>query len=220
MILRSTSVLRARLRALAGALGCLALLWLTTGSPARATIMREMSIDELTRVSTHVVRGTVLGQVARWTDDHKGILTYIDVALNERLKDSPPLPNVVQIVEPGGELDGVRMKIVGGPVFKEGEDLFLFLGDYSDDPAEKDMVVLNGGKMGRMPVVTDSSTGKVSVVREYTDVEFARFVQDDGRPHMEISPGPPDRKIPIADFRRMVLDAVRAASGSARGGRK
>ena len=186
---------------------CLAGLLLAPSSSVHATIMREMSVEELSTVSAHVVRGTVLGQVSRWSDDGKGILTYVDVAVHERVKGKRPLPDVIQIVQPGGELDGVRMAIVGWPAFREGEDLFLFLGDHSDNPAEADLVVLIGGKMGRMPVITDPDTGEARVVRQFTGLEFARFVEDRGKPQFEITPGPPDSTIPIQEFRRRVLEA-------------
>ena len=181
--------------------------------------MREMSIEELSVVAPHVVRGTVLGQVARWTEDRKGILTYIDVAVEERLKGKPALPDVIQIVQPGGELDGVRMRIVGGPVFRDGEQVFLFLDRYSDADDEAGMTVLVGGAMGRMPVVPDPAGGPEPVVlRQFDDLDFARFVEEKGSRRMEISPAPPSRVVPIQEFRKSVREA--AASGRRPGPRE
>jgi len=184
-------------------------------SPAGATIMREMSIAELSALSAHVVRGTILGQVSRWSEDGKGILTYVDVVVQERVKGSRALPDVIQIVQPGGELDGVRMAIVGGPVFREGEDLFLFLGEYSDNPAEADLVVIIGGRMGRLPVVPDPDGGEPRVLQEFGDLEFARFVEEQGETRLEVEPAPPTRAIPIGEFRRKVLEppSPRGAGG-------
>jgi hypothetical protein len=194
------------------------------GPELQATIMRELSVEQLARLAPHVVRGTVLGQIARWTDDGKGILTYVDVAIHERVKGAGPLPAMIQIVEPGGELDGVRMRIVGGPVFRDGEELFLFLDRYSDDPSESDMTIMVGGAMGRMAVVRDpdGQSGPV-VIRRFEGADFARFIEDKRGHRMEIGAPPAASALPIEEFRRRVTEAGEAPApqGPARGqGRK
>lgn len=182
--------------------------------------MRELTLEELSARSAHVVRGTVLGQVSRWSDDGKGILTYVDVAVHEQVKGDKPLPEVIQIVQPGGELDGVQMKIVGGPVFRDGEEAFLFLNPYWDGPGYEDMTILIGGVMGRLPVIRDPEGKKQPVVlRRFSDMEFARFVPGDGGRRLELDQGPPPTILTMDEFRRRVREAAAAAPERGRGRR-
>lgn len=184
-------------------------------TPAGATVMKYMSVEELARASSDVVRGSVLGQTSRWSDDGKGIVTFVDVLVLERVKGHRPLPQVIQIVHPGGELDGTRMMIVGGPVYRDGEEAFFFLSPYSNDPIDADEVSLIGGKMGKMPVIQDDRGGPPEVLRELADVEFAEFVDDNGKPATSIEAGRSDQRIPIEQFRERVRGAD-AAPGRGR----
>jgi hypothetical protein len=197
--------LRVAFCAAAGFLVLLPAIW----TPLDATVMREMSVEELARLSDHVVRGTVLGQVSQWSEDGVGILTYVDVLIHERVKGTRPLPEVVQIVLPGGEVNGTRMAVIGGPTFRDSEELFLFLAPYSDDPTQADHVVLIGGKMGRMPVLADPEGGEPRVLREFAGLEFARLKQDHGQSELEITPGPPSRLIPVSQFKKRIVAAGR-----------
>jgi hypothetical protein len=176
--------LRVAFCAAAGFLVLLPAIW----TPLDATVMREMSVEELARLSDHVVRGTVLGQVSQWSEDGVGILTYVDVLIHERVKGTRPLPEVVQI---------------------DSEELFLFLAPYSDDPTQADHVVLIGGKMGRMPVLADPEGGEPRVLREFAGLEFARLKQDHGQAELEITPGPPSRLIPVSQFKKRIAAAGR-----------
>lgn len=197
---------------LAAALCALLAFLLIPAAPARATILREMSLQELAVRAPHVVRGTVLGTVCQWSEDGKGILTYVDVTLEERIKGGKSLPDVIQVIQPGGELDGVSMKIIGGPTFREGEEVVLFLYPWSDNPAEADMTMLAGGPMGRMQVVRDpEDPSKASVIRRFDDLEFARFVEEkDGSRRMVVGKGPEPRAIPLDELRRRVSEAAAA----------
>ncbi len=199
-------------RAVRRLLPALALLLLVIPAPASATVMKLLSIEELTMVSTDVVRGTVLGQTSRWTRDREGILTYVDILIHERLKGIRPLPHVVQLVQSGGELDGRRMQVVGLPEFREGEELFLFLAPYSNDPAEADRVSLIGGKMGRLSIVPDPDGGEPFAVRDLAGVKLAKFEEDRGGPRTEVKPAPPEPRMRLSTFRARVL-------GAAHGGR-
>lgn len=210
--------MKSRLRVVRRLLPALALLLLIPPAPATATVMKLMSIEELTMVSTDVVRGTVLGQTSRWTRDSEGILTYVDILIHERLKGIRPLPHVVQLVQSGGELDGRRMHVVGLPEFREGEELFLFLAPYSDDPTEADHVSLIGGKMGRLPVLPDPDGGEPFAVRDLAGVRLAEFEEDRGGSHTEVKPAPP-RRMRLSEFRARVLAAGSVGRGAAHGGR-
>jgi hypothetical protein len=197
--------LRLSRRALLGLVATLLLGFSSTG----ATIMRFMSVEELSRASTDVIRGTVLGQTSRWAEENKGILTYVDILVHERVKGSRPLPEVIQLVHPGGELDGTRMLLVGGPQYRDGEEAIFFLAPYSGHPTELDHVVQIGGKMGKMPVVDDEDGKGRFVLRELTGLEFAEFVPDEGSPGMEIRPGRKDPRIPLAEFVTRVKRGIR-----------
>jgi len=201
------------------ALLALAAVLLALPAPATATVMKQMSIEELAQASTDVVRGTVLGQVSRWTPDREGILTYVDILIHERLKGHRLLPPVVQLILPGGELAGPRMQVIGLPHFRDGEEAFVFLAPYSDDPAESDHVSLVGGKMGRLPIVPDPDGGEPFALRDLAGVEFAQFEEDRGGRRLSVKPAPLQEPMRLSDFRARVLAAGSPSGSTDEGGR-
>lgn len=210
-----------RLRAALLTLGALVAVLLLSAGSASSTVMRFMSLEELTSRSTDVVRGTVLGQSVRWTENREGILTYVDLLIHERLKGTRPIAQVVQLVQSGGELEGRRMRVVGLPEFQDGEEVVLFLAPYSNDPREADHVSLIGGRMGRLPVIPDPAGGESFVVRELSGLKFAEFEEERGESRLRVKPGPPDRAMRWSEFRaRVVAAQSQSTRGKAdRGGR-
>jgi hypothetical protein len=169
--------------------------------------MKYMSIEDLTRVSVDVVRGTVLAKESHWAEERKGIFTYVDLLIHERAKGSRPVPPVVRIVQPGGELDGSRMLVLGLPDFEVGEEVFVFVAPYSDDPAEADLVSLIGAKLGKFAVLPDPAGGEPQVIRELADVEFAVMEEEEGVSATTLKPARAERRMGINEFRRRVLAA-------------
>lgn len=91
---------------------------------AQATTMLRMTTRELTRASQDVVLGEVVGVRSEWTSDRR-MITRVTIRVNERLKGDAA--GIVEVVQLGGEVDGVKVSVPGCPSFRPGEEAVLFL---------------------------------------------------------------------------------------------
>ncbi len=93
-------------------------------SPVYGTLVPRLSFEELVGKSAVVVHGSVAAVRVAWDAEHENIWTHYQIVLDEALKGSPG--RTVEIREPGGELDGIRMEIVGTPRYELGEEVVVF----------------------------------------------------------------------------------------------
>ena len=98
-----------RARSLALAIGAVAL----AGGTAHASWVQPMTAAELDAGADRVVDATVVAIHARWDRDHRGLETVVTLV--------PDGGAPLAIVQPGGELDGVRHVVVGMPAYRLGE---------------------------------------------------------------------------------------------------
>lgn len=92
------------------------------GIPARATILQQLTLDEMAQKSTSIVRARVSGstEVARGAD----VFTIYRVETLETLK---PGPAVSEVAVPGGVAAGMRQVVAGAPTLQAGREYVLFL---------------------------------------------------------------------------------------------
>src|SRR5258706_3484995 len=92
-------------------------------APLPATTLQKLSLDDMIRLSTTVVRARVSGSyaAARGAD----IYTFYQLSVLETLKAGghPPL----EVAVPGGSAKGQRQLVEGAPQLKAGEEYVLFL---------------------------------------------------------------------------------------------
>lgn len=93
--------------------------------PAAAAQFRSATVEEATRSSDAVVRGTVERRVSRYTDGGSRIETDVEIAVASAWKGEPGARVVVTV--PGGEIGEVGMWVDGAPVLDDGEEVVLFL---------------------------------------------------------------------------------------------
>jgi hypothetical protein len=93
-------------------------------SPVYGTLVPRLSFEELVGQSEAVVHGRVVSVHVAWDADHASIWTHYEVQVDDSLKGTPGA--LVAIQEPGGELDGLRMEIVGAPRYAVGEEVIVF----------------------------------------------------------------------------------------------
>lgn len=93
-------------------------------SPVYGTLVPRLSFEELVGQSAVVAHGRVTGVRVAWDAEHENIWTHYEIVLDEALKGAPG--RSVEIQEPGGELDGLRMEIVGAPRYQVGEEVVIF----------------------------------------------------------------------------------------------
>jgi hypothetical protein len=94
----------------------------TVGIPAGATILQHLTLEEMARKSTSIVRARVTGSsdVLRGGD----VFTLYKFATLETLKSGPA---VREVAVPGGVAGGIRQVVAGAPVLREGQEYVLFL---------------------------------------------------------------------------------------------
>lgn len=102
-----------------------ALLTLALAAPAAATTVVPMSVEELTRASSNVVRARAIESHSEWNTQHTLIYTYTRFQLLSTLKGESSTEFVVRQL--GGHAEGYTQKVSGVRHFTAGEEVVLFL---------------------------------------------------------------------------------------------
>lgn len=89
------------------------------------TAMIKMSVEQLTEGADTIVLGSVISQESSWNDEHSAIYTDVTVAVEEIIKGSPG--GVVTFRIAGGIVGEIGMRTSNDPVFKDGEEVIIFL---------------------------------------------------------------------------------------------
>lgn len=92
---------------------------------AQASWVIPMDEAALNQGADAVVRGQVLSAQAQWNADNTGLETHVQFRVQTVLKG--PAPAQLELVLPGGTLNGSRHIVVGMPTFVPGELAQLFL---------------------------------------------------------------------------------------------
>ena len=92
------------------------------GTPARATTLQHLTLDEMTQRATSIVRARVTGssEVVRNAD----VFTIYKFETLETLKSGPAAR---EVAVPGGVAGGVRQVVAGAPTLRLGQEYVLFL---------------------------------------------------------------------------------------------
>jgi hypothetical protein len=192
-----------------GRIAALSLLAALAAGSVEASMMVFLSVEDLARASSRVVRARITGQSTRWTENHEGIVTLVEATVIGDLAGPAgqrlPAGRRLQNVQAGGEVDGILLDWTGRPTFKNGEDLVLFLAPYEpDDPADERLLIV-GGKQGRMRVIPGPSGGQpLEVERDLIGVRSAPRISGD----IPTEPPPRPDRIPFDELSRRV-SAVR-----------
>ncbi|MBI4481475.1 MAG: hypothetical protein HY652_01160 [Acidobacteria bacterium] len=140
------------------------------GTESRATIVLQMSLEELAGRSDAVVHGLAERSWSAWDDERGKIYTYTLVRVDDSLKG--PWRERIVVKELGGTVGDMTMTVGGAPEFQPGEEVVLFLvldrqGDFRT----------LGFTQGKFEVQTEG--GQKVVVRR---TEGATIVTPDGLP--------------------------------------
>ena len=123
--------------------GVLALV-LLAALPAAAAVLVPAGLAELSREAGAIVHGRVVGVEGVWTAGRRGIETVVTLPVTTALKGQPG--GEVRLRVPGGELGRYRSVMVGAPVFREGDEVIVFLGGRA--PALPNLLGLGQGVSG------------------------------------------------------------------------
>ncbi len=106
-----------------------------------ATVVLPLDFRQLTGRATAIVHGRVVALVPQWAAEGRGIETIVTVQVTGYLKGDFGAQMTFRV--PGGKMGRFRAVTVGAPVFREGEEVIVFLG--ADGPAIPHIVGFNQG---------------------------------------------------------------------------
>jgi hypothetical protein len=92
-----------------------------------ASIVRDMTLDDLVQEADQIVVGKVLSVQSDWDSDHRTILTTIRIQVNEGWKGILPNDGQITLVQQGGTIGDTEMAVQGMPQFLTNEQAVLFL---------------------------------------------------------------------------------------------
>lgn len=100
----------------------ISLLLASVGIPAGATILQQLTFDDMARESTSIVRAKVSGssEVVRSGD----VFTIYKLETLEIFKSGPAAR---EVAVPGGVAGGMRQVVAGAPTLRAGREYVLFL---------------------------------------------------------------------------------------------
>ncbi|MCZ6832566.1 MAG: hypothetical protein O7F11_02350 [Acidobacteria bacterium] len=100
---------------------------LAAAAPASASLLRPLSIHELTRLSDVVIRGRVVSVRTISSNGGRMPVTLAEIEILEVLNGTLPPRRRLLVTQPGGVANGIELEYAGRPVFTAGEETVLFL---------------------------------------------------------------------------------------------
>lgn len=123
---------------------------------ARASILVALDLPELVRQSQHIAVVEVTSVQSAWDERHERIFSTIELKVVESWKAGAPVSGMASdrltIVQPGGTVGDINMKVTGLGSFAQGERTLVFLRG----PANRAQVV--GMTQGKRTVRLDASS--------------------------------------------------------------
>lgn len=101
--------------------------------PGRASLVPAMDLTELTENAGRVVLGEVVSVRSDWDPQRRWIYTTVEVQVAEVWKGQMPPGGRLKVVQPGGSVGDIEMRVFGLSDFRPGERAVLFLS--AGDPA-------------------------------------------------------------------------------------
>jgi hypothetical protein len=176
---------------------------------AQATVMIPLSIEDMTKESTAVVRGKVLDKSAAWDAEHKKIYTTTKIEVTEAIHATMSLPKQLEIRTMGGEVDGIGMKVAGTPSFLMGEDVVVFLRPDAKIATAYQVIGMAQGKYQ----IRQDSAGRVIAT---PSLEGIAFTKPSETGVLRVDPNAPaSREIAYLDLRKQIVEIAKKAEDAA-----
>lgn len=145
-----------------------AALFLFNAPAAFATLVEFLDTAQMTQLSKEIYTGKITRTYSSWDPDNKMIYTYVKLNVDQTIKGSSAKEVLIRI--PGGETNGVQMRVHGVAHFIKGEETLVFLRHHQGAPT------VVGMAQGKYIISTDPSSGKKIVSRQLP--KSLEFVQD------------------------------------------
>jgi len=163
--------------------------------PALATTLEQLSLDEMARQSTAIVRARVTGShAATRTGD---IYNYFQLQVLENWKGQ----GSTEVAVPGGVVGGIRQSVTGAPELKTGQEYVLFLWT-----SRSGVTQLTGLSQGLFGLSEEGSVGGGGVAFARRPAASELMLDHSGRP-VEDRP----LSIQLSDLRARVREALGVA---------
>ncbi|HLK88841.1 MAG TPA: hypothetical protein VKZ18_03045 [Polyangia bacterium] len=130
---------------------------LAIASPAWATLVLALDLPALVKRAEQVSVVDVVSVKVGWNEEHDRIVTTVDLAVVDCWKGSAAPASRVQVVQPGGTVDGLTMRVEGLPRFSPGERALLFLRFPRETPGRASVV---GMAQGKRAVRREAASGR------------------------------------------------------------
>jgi hypothetical protein len=161
-------------------------------SLAAASLVRVMALAEMTEQADRIVVAQVVSTKSAWDAEHRFIRTIIELKVDEVWKGTAAEHEV--IVQPGGTVGDVEMRVHGMPQFTDGEKTLLFLAGH-DAPR---VVGMSQGKRSLR------WTGKLWMAEM---AEHSALVRRDATGRLQ--PATPEPAMGLDDLRQRVRTLIR-----------
>ena len=133
-------------------------IWLAVSTgllPVHATVLQQLSLDDMIQKSTGIVRAKVAGSYAAFQG--QDIYTHYQLQVLEGLKG--PSAQQIDVVVPGGSARGLRQAVAGAPTLTVGGEYVVFLWT-----SRSGMTQVIGLSQGLFRVAQDAS-GSTNLIR-------------------------------------------------------
>jgi hypothetical protein len=159
--------------------------------PARASLVIALDMPTLVQRADHIALVDVGKISMAWDETHEHILTTIDLSVVETMKGPLKPAAHVTLVQPGGTVGDISMKVFGMTPFSSGERALVFLRGAPNAAA------VVGMSQGKRIVRRDVATGRWMVgVPDQAGASFVRTTSTSTSP-------------PIFEMRARPLDDLR-----------
>ncbi len=139
---------------------------------AGATTLQKLSLDDMIRQSTGIVRAKVAG--SRSALRGQNIYTYYRLDVLETAKQDAAVPGrQIEIAVPGGAVNGMRQVAIGSPELSAGAEYVMFLWT-----GKSGLTQIIGLSQGLFQVAEDAA-GNVNLTRPAAP---DLMIDQDGRP--------------------------------------
>ncbi|HMQ10081.1 MAG TPA: hypothetical protein PKC21_06435 [Oligoflexia bacterium] len=148
---------------------------------AFATLVQFLDTAQMTQLSKEIYTGKITRTYSSWDPDNKMIYTYVKLNIDQAIKSdknaAEESKKEVLIRIPGGETNGVQMRVYGVAHFKKGEETLVFLRHHQGAPT------VVGMAQGKYVISTDPDSGKKMVSRQLP--KSLEFVQSKAKQQIQ-----------------------------------
>lgn len=171
-------------------------------APARASLVMALDLPQMVERAEQIAVVDVQSVEAAWDEKHERILTTVDLTVVEAWKGTMGPAMHVKVVQPGGTVGDVTMKVFGLTQFTPGERALVFLRGSQTSAS------VVGMAQGKRLLRRDLTTKRWMV--QAPDRSGAMFVPP--KASSSASPVFDPRQRPLDDLRVEIRDLVGKAS--------